>query len=73
MVYRWLYLEESELFVEEEEIEHHTHATAQHAAVPTAKLEIFAKSMRCYWPRNLVASGAWLCNDFAFYGWFFAA
>lgn len=67
-VYRWLYLEESELFVEEGKIEQHAEETAKHHAISHSKLTIFTKSMLRYWPRQLVASGAWLCNDFAFYG-----
>ncbi|KAG1670185.1 hypothetical protein FOA52_014961 [Chlamydomonas sp. UWO 241] len=63
--YRFSYLEESELFAEEKNIETQTGKdTATHA-------EGLAKhwvSLKKYWPRQLVASGAWFANDFAFYG-----
>lgn len=61
VLYRNMYLEESEMFAEEKHIE--------------AKLNVKAVGWRkhtCslyyYWPRQLVASAAWIANDFAFYG-----
>eukprot|EP00955_Chlamydomonas_euryale_P090576 364556-Chlamydomonas_euryale.AAC.17 len=67
VAYRWLYLKESKLYEEEEEIEQSL-ATPLNFAAPQDRFFALYKSFLQYLPRQVVASGAWLANDFAFYG-----
>ena len=61
-LYRSFILKESELFEEEESIESN--------AVEVGNIGFRKQlvSAYYYWPRQFVASMAWICNDFAFYG-----
>lgn len=61
VTYRLIFLQESEMFAEEKHIEN----TLSVQAVGFRKHVV---SLYYYWPRQLVASGAWIANDFAFYG-----
>eukprot|EP00798_Chlamydomonas_sp_ICE-L_P017379 gene17379-23681_t len=62
VLYRNIYLKESEMFVEENKIEH------AHATVAVSAVKRHVLSLRRYWHRQLIASLAWFANDFAFYG-----
>jgi hypothetical protein len=60
-------LEESEMFVEERKTiqEHVSAVIVEEAAISWA---IRKNYILFYWPRQFVASFAWIANDFAFYG-----
>lgn len=58
VVYRFTFLEESEMFEQQKKKK----AEAASTSRP------FAKYICLYWPRQFVASIAWVANDFAFYG-----
>jgi len=61
VLYRFIYLEESEMFIEEEGIEGQMNTKATGVQKQLISLK--------YWGlRQVIASGAWIANDFAFYG-----
>ena len=64
VIYRFTILEESLLFIEENQIER----TDKKIKLDHSTLRRHLVSAYYYWPRQLVASMAWICNDFAFYG-----
>lgn len=69
--YRWLYLEESEVWqaehkaVEEDEAVAHGNEPAAHGHRSWRE---HWTVLRFYWPRLLVTCLGWVANDFAFYG-----
>mmetsp|Transcript_12364 Transcript_12364/g.26712 ORF Transcript_12364/g.26712 Transcript_12364/m.26712 type:complete len:579 (-) Transcript_12364:1179-2915(-) len=67
VVYRAIYLDESKLFEEEKAIEEHI-IQKQNKDATYAIWHRHKMSAYYYWPRQMVASAAWIANDFAFYG-----
>lgn len=61
-IYRFTMLEESLLFREETMIE------LKDVEIKHSPFRRHLISAYYYWPRQFVASGAWMANDFAFYG-----
>jgi len=60
VLYRFIFLQESEMFVEDKHIEK-----------SVLKASVWKKQMLSlyyYWPRSIISSLAWIANDFAFYG-----
>jgi hypothetical protein len=67
VVYRLIYLHESKLF---KSVNHMDEKLEAQAGGSSWSLTI-RKHLRAwyyFWPRQLVASAAWIANDFAFYG-----
>jgi len=67
VVYRFMFLEESEMFVEVDKIEHNL-AAVEHVSNTKLMLRKQMVSLYYFGWRQMVASVAWVCNDFAFYG-----
>ncbi|GAX73083.1 hypothetical protein CEUSTIGMA_g536.t1 [Chlamydomonas eustigma] len=62
--YRFTYLEESKMFVEEKGIQ----AFLETSSTRVTGMKKHVRSFIFYFWRQFVASGAWVANDFAFYG-----
>ena len=58
-VYRWLFQKESQVYNKENDAVKGVHGVGYRKQL---------LSLQWFWSRQLVASGAWIANDFAFYG-----